>query len=101
MRDYLYVADLAQLCVLAGKSDYCGALNAGSGVGRSINEIVSAMETVTGQSIEPVFRPSRNIDVSRSVLDVTRARDKLGWQTSVDFQSSLADTWNWIKSSEF
>ena len=40
VRDYLHVIDLAALCVSAAVSDCVGPFNAGSGEGRSLNQIL-------------------------------------------------------------
>lgn len=100
VRDYLHVADLAALCVTAGKSDFCGALNAGSGQGHSLMELIEALSDVTGQQIAPNFKPGRKIDVPYSVLDITRAREVLGWTPATEFRAGLRETWEWVRQSE-
>lgn len=97
VRDYLYVSDLADLCLRAAQSDLTGALNAGSGIGRSLTEIVAAIAQTTGRPIAPVFKPGRAVDVARSVLDVTRARETLGWVPATDLDAGLAATWAWLQ----
>jgi UDP-glucose 4-epimerase len=98
VRDYLDVGDLAELCVRAGTSDRRGAYNAGSGLGRSINEIVDAIRRVTGSNFEIVYKPARPIDVPRSVLDCSLARSDFGWECRTGFDSALRDTWDWLKA---
>lgn len=98
VRDYLYVRDLADLCVAAGESTVAGALNAGSGKGRSINEIVDAISRVSGRTIVPDFKPARAIDVQRSVLDISRAQSLLGWRAETPFEVALQNTWDWVQA---
>lgn len=100
VRDYLYVKDLARLCVVAAASDVTGPVNAGSGTGRSLNEIVEAMAQLVGRAIEPRYRPGRKVDVPRSVLEVSRARNELNWSAETDFDAALAETWDWVQSVE-
>jgi UDP-glucose 4-epimerase len=99
VRDYLYVVDLADLCVRAATANITGVLNAGSGVGRSLTDIVAAVTRTTGSSIDPIFKPGRAVDVPRSVLDVSRAKDLLGWTASTDFDFALIKTWKWIQKN--
>lgn len=99
VRDYLHVADLAALCVTAGKSDFCGALNAGSGQGHSLIELIEVMSDVTGQQIAPNFKPGRQIDVPYSVLDISRAREVLGWAPATEIREGLRETWEWVRKS--
>ena len=98
MRDYLEVGDLAELCVRAGTSDKEGAYNAGSGHGLSVNEIVQAVRTATGLDFEVIYKPGRPIDVQRSVLDCSRAKNDFGWECKTRFESGLNNTWNWLKT---
>lgn len=100
VRDYLYVGDLADLCVRAAQTDLIGSINAGSGVGRSLTDIVAALANVTGKRIEPVFKPGRAVDVARSVLDITRARQELGWSPVTEFSQGLQETWDWIQACD-
>lgn len=63
VRDFIYVGDLAELCVLVGQLEVPGPYNVGSGVGYSINEVVTVLGEVAGQIIEPVYRAGRGYDV--------------------------------------
>jgi UDP-glucose 4-epimerase len=98
VRDYLEVGDLAQLCVIAGTSDKEGAYNAGSGHGLSVNEIAQAIRTTTGLDFETIYKPSRLIDVPRSVLDCSRAKKNFGWECETGFDEGLCKLWNWLKT---
>lgn len=100
VRDYLHVANLAALCVTAAKSDFCGVLNAGSGQGHSLLDLIKALSEVSGQTIEPNFKPGRKIDVPYSVLDITRAREVLDWTPTTEFRAGLRETWEWVRQSE-
>lgn len=86
IRDYVYVKDLARLITLAVSSDFCGVLNAGSGVGFSVNEIVDVVERETSYSFEKHYRPARSFDVKEIVLDCAAASEKLQWSanTAID-----------------
>ncbi|MBS0563343.1 MAG: NAD-dependent epimerase/dehydratase family protein [Proteobacteria bacterium] len=100
VRDYVHVADLADLCVTGAFSDIEGALNGGSGRGASINEIVEIVSAATGLHLDVIYRPARGIDVPKSVLDVHRARELLGWTSSTDLKRGVAETWEWMKRQD-
>lgn len=78
VRDYLEVGDLAELCARAGTSDREGVYNAGSGEGLSVNEVVDALRKVTGSDFEMTYKQGRAVDVPRSVLDCSRAKNDFG-----------------------
>ena len=60
VRDYIDITDLATLCVRAGTSSAVGVFNAGNGVGRSIRDVVSTIETVTGRTARRAL-PARSV----------------------------------------
>jgi UDP-glucose 4-epimerase len=96
IRDFIYVADLAGLCVAAGESDKVGVYNAGSGVGHSINEIVSFVERAVGRELTVKRRESRNFDVPKVVLDISKARREFDWRPEVELAAGIRKTWEII-----
>jgi UDP-glucose 4-epimerase len=97
VRDYFEVGDLAEFCVRAGTSRGEGAYNAGSGCGLSVNDIIEAIRRVTGIDFKTVYKPGRPVDVPRSVLDCSRAKNDFGWECKTGFESGLDSTWTWLK----
>lgn len=100
VRDFIYVGDLAELCVKAGESEVNGIFNAGSGVGKSVNEIVSTLVAVTGKQIAPIYKPGRGYDVPRVLLDVQRASDTFGWHHNVGLAEGVRRSWLWESKFE-
>lgn len=100
VRDLLYVDDMVNACckVLA-KGDARGEVfNVGAGTGHSINQIRQLAEQVTGRPLAVVYRPRRQMDVTRIVLDCSKIRLKLGWAPTVPLTEGLARTWQWLQS---
>lgn len=98
LRDYIHVADLADLCATAATSAVEGPFNAGSGTGVTINEIIGLVADVTGTALAPVYKPGRAIDVPRSVLDVSHAAEVFGWRPQTALREGMAETWHWLAS---
>lgn len=98
VRDFIHVKDLAELCVIAGDDSYTGILNAGSGTGHSINEIITVLAEVMGKSIAPVYKSGRGYDVPRVVLDISKSKKELGWNPKINLKNGLSDTWQWMKT---
>jgi UDP-glucose 4-epimerase len=89
-RDYVYVGDVAQANLAAIDSAVRGPVNIGTGVETSVLDLVSILRELSGAaSFEPQFAPARLGELARSCLDVTRAREALGWRPSVDVQEGL------------
>jgi UDP-glucose 4-epimerase len=97
VRDFVHVEDIADLCHRALISGASGCFNAGSGEGTSISQIVDIIGQTTGRTLEPVYKPGRNFDVPRVVLDIARARATFGWQPAVPLRRGIAETWEWVK----
>jgi UDP-glucose 4-epimerase len=97
VRDYLRARDIGVLCVNALNSDYIGPVNAGSGVGRSLNQVISAIRAVTGREVKINWTPQRAVDVQSSILDITLAREQFDWNPSQDFEAGILEVWEWIE----
>ena len=96
VRDYIYIADLADLVARAVLSPQTGVYNAGSGTGISINAVIATLEEVTGRKAQVDYRAVRAVDVPRSVLDIGRARMNLGWEPRTAFVEGVGLHWHWI-----
>lgn len=99
VRDYIYIDDVISAMLAAATHEGPSRVfNVGRGEGRSLAEIVEAIEAVSGLVIPALYGAARPIDVPRSILDITLARQELGWQPQHDFLSGMQLTWDWIRS---
>jgi UDP-arabinose 4-epimerase len=100
LRDYIHVSDLADAHVKALKrlETHAGfsAFNLGTGKGYSVNEVVGAVERVTGKKISVSYGPRRAGDPPKLVADPTKAMGELNWKPSRSALDTLiADAWAW------
>lgn len=93
-RDYVYIDDVVDAIVAAvDLPDRARViLNVGTGVSRSIIEVVRTIETVGDLSFELERVPARPSDVPNIALDISRARQVLGWEPRTDFKDGVART---------
>lgn len=80
-RDFIYVKDVARAFVLAAESEKTGKgeiINVGTGKVTTMEDIA---KTIGG---EVIFIPRRGFEVERHEADITRARELLGWEPSVE-----------------
>lgn len=93
-RDYLFIDDAMEAVTaaieIAGPQRQI--LNVGSGTGRTILDVVEAIEEITGWRLERAFAPSRPTDVDTNILDVARAERVLGWKPRTAFRLALQQT---------
>lgn len=102
VRDFLYIDDFTDLCrrlLDAECAPGVTTLNAGSGRGHSVRELVGLVEQITGQPIRRVTRPARPGDVQRVVLNPREARRLTGWRIAVTLPEGLLRTWRWYSAS--
>ncbi len=93
-RDYLYVDDLMHAIFQAIETPDISReiFNIGSGHGRSINEIVSTIENIIERDIPVRYIAERNTDVSKNILDISKAKKILNWQPKNQFEDALKKT---------
>lgn len=92
IRDYIHIDDVVTAILLA--ADICESFeiyNVGSNVGRSLTEIVSVIERVTGKSIRKQYRQHRSIDVPVNILDNTKIKNKMKWYPDLNFEKQIGD----------
>jgi len=93
VRDYFYVGDLAEAAWLAGRTAASRTVyNIGSGVGRSLADVIAALERLLDRPLPVQHHPARTVDVPVNVLDITKARTLLGWSPRTSFEEGLRRT---------
>jgi len=97
VRDFIYVADLIDLCLKAAASDVSGVFNAGSGEGYSINQILAAINQVSGSSVEAIYKAGRDYDVPEIILDVSNAKKVFGWEVATSLEAGIEKNWQWAE----
>jgi UDP-glucose 4-epimerase len=92
-RDYVYVVDVVRATLAAAERDG-GVYNVGTGRETSVVELFDLCRRVAGKGdVEPEFAPPRPGELQRSVLDVSRAVDELGWRPEHSLEEGLRETW--------
>jgi UDP-glucose 4-epimerase len=98
-RDYTYVANVIQACVLSaspGQDAVGEALNTGCEGRTSLVALVATLNELLGTHIEPVFSAPRRGDVRHSQASVTKAGRLLGYRPLVNLRDGLSRTIDWF-----
>ena len=100
VRDFFYIEDaVAALLAAATYEGTHRVFNVGSGVGRSIREVVADISRMVGRPGITVRRKAaRPTDVPVNVLDIGLIRAELGWQPRVAWDDGLRRTAEWMES---
>ena len=103
-RDYVFVKDVARANVLAASvsvssdGDLDGpAFNIATSVQRNVLELAASVGKVIGRKPELEFSEPRAGELSRSALDVSKAKKVLGWTPQYVFEDGLRELVDWFK----
>jgi len=95
VRDFAYSADVAEGVILACvKGTGGGFVNLGSGTGVTIRMLVETLAELLGFDYR--FDPERGNGFPRRVMDITRARELLGYNPTTSLRDGLEKTWAWF-----
>jgi UDP-glucose 4-epimerase len=96
-RDWVEVSDVVAANLLASDAGVTGPVNIGHGRETSVLDLIDALNDVAVPGLaEPVFADARPGEVDRSCLDVTRAREALGFQARVTLREGLVRIFRWL-----
>lgn len=89
LREFLYVDDLANLCVFL-MNNYSGdeTVNAGTGKELSIRELAETVASVVGYTGEILWDTTKPNGTPRKLLDVSKA-EKLGWRYKTELEDGI------------
>ena len=102
-RDWIYIDDLVSAYLLIDRmKKYRGdVFNIGTGVQKSIKEVVETAADVTGESTQFIWRGmnNRKWDTNYWVADTSKTTKLLRWSPKVSLRQGLFLTWNWLKDN--
>jgi nucleoside-diphosphate-sugar epimerase len=90
-RDFTHISDVVRANLLALEAeDAAGEVfNVARGKSHSLNELVAELNDLLGTSIEPIYGDPRPGDVQHSLADISKARERLGYQPEISFRQGL------------
>ena len=102
VRDYLYIDDLMALCMAildAPMPTGARVLNAASGTGVSLNDLLLSMEAIAGKPLQRTYQTCRAVDATQIVMDASVAHRHYGWTAATSLLDGLRQTWNWFNTT--
>ena len=97
-RDYVFVGDVVQANLAALEREPCGAVNVGTGVETDVNRLAELMIQASGSTSEVKHGPAKQGEQRRSVIDCTKAAERLGWRPTVPLAEGLRRTVEWFRT---
>ena len=100
-REFLYSESCAELLVKAVLSDFDCPLpiNVGTGVETRIKDLTHLIAELMGYKGDIAFLNDGQDGQPRRQLDITRAREKLGWEAKVELEDGLCRTISWYREN--
>lgn len=98
VRDYIYIDDLVNMILpLIDHEPKFAVYNFGSGEGHSVNQLVKAIEKVTGKTLKKEFRPAPSTYVDTVVLDNSRYLSEFAVKPKTTFEEGITKMWSHIQ----
>lgn len=97
VRDYFYIKDGVKAVYPAIKNNSdISTFNIGACKGYSINQILDKFRKVLNLDFNVKYTEGRSFDVSKNVLDNSRALKILKWKPETSFNQAIKNTWSYI-----
>ncbi len=101
-RGFTYVDDIARGTILGLKPVGYEIINLGGHEVISIQEMITALESMLGKKANIIYNPPVKADMLTNQADVTKARRLLGWEPQVDMHTGMRRMVDWyLKEREW
>ncbi|MCG7408993.1 NAD-dependent epimerase/dehydratase family protein [Paenibacillus sp. ACRRX] len=97
-RDFVHVKDVARANLLALEAGGNHTVNISTCQPTSVSDLYGYLQNITGAAA-PVFGQQRPGDIEHSYLSNTQARERLGWEPSIDLNSGLTAAYAYAKET--
>ncbi|MEO5348224.1 MAG: NAD-dependent epimerase/dehydratase family protein [Magnetococcus sp. YQC-3] len=99
-REFMHVRDAARGILCAGEREVSPQpINVGTGVEISIFQLATLIAKTVGYTGTLLWDPSKPEGQLRRVLDVERARQRLGFATEIALEEGIRETVEWYKQN--
>ena len=95
-RDFTYIDNVVEANILAatkeGGASSHEVFNVANGKDNTVLELVNSLNKIIGKDIKPELLPVRPGDVFRTLADISKIKEKLGFKSKVGFEDGLKTT---------
>jgi UDP-glucose 4-epimerase len=99
-RDFVYVRDVARICMQCLDVDAQGILAVGTGRSVTINQLLQAIANTTGRAAKLNHIESARGDIRHSALDPSRLLRIAGIPAPTVLEVGLENLWSWMLANE-
>ena len=99
IRDFAFARDVAEGVISAAYHGTKGTfVNLGSGIEVSIRQLVETLAEMIGFDYE--FDATKSGGFPRRVMDITLAKEMIGYQPTTSLKEGLRETWEWFLQNQ-
>jgi UDP-glucose 4-epimerase len=100
-RDFTYISDAVDGTIKAATANVAGQIiNLGGGSRVTINQVLAALEEVSGMNARKRNLPATPGDPKHTVASINLARERLGWEPRVSLREGLTKQWEWFQETQ-
>src|SRR5215471_14982972 len=101
-RDFTFVDNAVHANLLACEAQSVSGrvFNIGCGTRSSLNQVIHALNRISGKALEPKYDPPRDGDILDSQADISLANRYLSYEPLVGFEEGLKITFDWYRESQ-
>ena len=96
-RDFIYVSDVVDACILSLKDNVIGEFNIGTANETSILDLYSELLKISGSRSNKLFRAIPHLEVKRSALSFQKYKKRMNWRPRINLGDGLKKTFNHFK----
>lgn len=97
-RDYIHVADVVAANLAALNTPGLEAVNIGTEVQSTVNQIFEHMNGAFGHALAPRYAAPRTGELQHIALDTRHAQQALGWKARTALADGIRETVHWYKA---
>jgi len=100
-REFLHVADAAEAIALAAEKDIpSDPINLGTGIETSIADLTTMIARAVGYEGAVAWDTSKPDGQPKRYLDVSRAKELLGFDAKIDLETGIQETVDWYRANK-
>jgi len=100
IRDFIYVDDFTRACLMImDKVDKYDIFNVGCGVGKSVDDILYGCMDIENYHPEVVYNSNKPSMIPIRLLDVSKIKKEIGFETEISLEEGLQKTIKWYKEN--
>ena len=100
VRDYIYISDAVDGLLAAACSGKSGEIyNIGTGIGKSINELIQIIRDTLKIQVKTRYTEARSVDVKKNILNAKKLFLDTGWRPKISIQLGANLTTDWLKDN--